>query len=191
MNLQFRRGFWAKSWVFSDLRFPYKMFTLQTSFKPLLLGGGGGDKIHWYRWLWIAKRKTLKTFVPITSQNLASGLLYSVLYSTVSPYKRPSLFSLFFRLCTCWGRSGGCGWVLTRPRCGRWWWGWWRAAGTLPGGGQAPGRTVCVCRIFVFIRDIQRFPTTPLDKTLHNTAFLSLNVASLNVIVSKRKSFKT
>ncbi len=26
---------------FSDLRFPYTMFTLQTSFKLLLLGGGG------------------------------------------------------------------------------------------------------------------------------------------------------
>jgi hypothetical protein len=42
-NLQFRRGFWAKSWEFSDLRFLYTMFTLQTSFKPLLLRGGGGE----------------------------------------------------------------------------------------------------------------------------------------------------
>jgi hypothetical protein len=29
------------------------------------------------------------------------------------------------------------------------------------------------------------------DKTYHNTTFISLNAASLNVIVSKRKSFKT
>jgi hypothetical protein len=27
---------------FSDMRFPYTMFTLQTSFKPLLLKVGGG-----------------------------------------------------------------------------------------------------------------------------------------------------
>jgi hypothetical protein len=44
MNVQFRWGFWAKSWDFSDLRFPYAMFTLQTSFKPLLLKGEGGVK---------------------------------------------------------------------------------------------------------------------------------------------------
>jgi hypothetical protein len=31
---------------FSDLRFPYTMFTLQTSFKPPLLNGGGGSKIR-------------------------------------------------------------------------------------------------------------------------------------------------
>ncbi len=42
MNVQFRWGFWAYSWDFSDLRFPYTMFILQTIFNPLLLGGGGG-----------------------------------------------------------------------------------------------------------------------------------------------------
>ncbi len=42
MNIQFRWGFWAWSWEFSDLRFPYTMFSLQTSFNPLFLGGGGG-----------------------------------------------------------------------------------------------------------------------------------------------------
>jgi hypothetical protein len=31
---------------FSDLRFLYTMFTLQTSFKSLLLWGGGGVKIR-------------------------------------------------------------------------------------------------------------------------------------------------
>ena len=31
-------------WQFSDLRFPYTMFTLHTSFKPLLLKAGGGLK---------------------------------------------------------------------------------------------------------------------------------------------------
>ncbi len=31
------------SW-FSDLRFPFTMFTLQTSFKPFLMGGGWGVK---------------------------------------------------------------------------------------------------------------------------------------------------
>ncbi len=45
----------------------YTIFTLQTSFKPLLL-------FLWYRWLWMASRKTLKTFVPIPSKNSASGL---------------------------------------------------------------------------------------------------------------------
>jgi hypothetical protein len=50
------------------------MFTLQTSFKPLFLKrGGGGGKIRLYRWLWIARRKTLQTFVPITSKNSASS----------------------------------------------------------------------------------------------------------------------
>ncbi len=47
MNVQFRWGFWAKSWEFSDFRFPYTMFTLKTSLKPLKLkgeGGGGGEK---------------------------------------------------------------------------------------------------------------------------------------------------
>ncbi len=33
INVQFR-------WGFSELRFPYTMFTLQTSFQPLLLQGG-------------------------------------------------------------------------------------------------------------------------------------------------------
>ncbi len=36
-------AFWAYSWKFSDLRFPYTMFTLQFSFKPLLLKG------RWHR----------------------------------------------------------------------------------------------------------------------------------------------
>ncbi len=51
------------------------MFTLKTSFKPFLLrgGGGGGIKNRQQRWLWIVRRKTLKTFVPITSKNSASG----------------------------------------------------------------------------------------------------------------------
>jgi hypothetical protein len=40
MNVKFRWGFWT-SWEFSDLRFPYTMFTLQTSFKPLFLKGWG------------------------------------------------------------------------------------------------------------------------------------------------------
>ncbi len=50
MNVQFRWDFWTLlSWEFSDLRFPYIMSTLQTSFKPLLpkeWGRGGGSKIH-------------------------------------------------------------------------------------------------------------------------------------------------
>jgi hypothetical protein len=44
MNVQFRWGFWAYSWEFSDLRFPYTMFTLQTSIKPLLLKVGWGGE---------------------------------------------------------------------------------------------------------------------------------------------------
>ncbi len=45
MNVQFRSGFRAWSWEFSELRFPYTMLRIQTIFKPLLLkgwGGGGG-----------------------------------------------------------------------------------------------------------------------------------------------------
>ncbi len=57
---------------FSDLRFPYTIFTLQTSFKSFLLTGGGGGGIGGYRWLWIARRKILKTFDPITSKSSAS-----------------------------------------------------------------------------------------------------------------------
>ena len=45
MNIQFYWRFWAQSWEFSDLRFPYKMFTFQTSFKPFLIRGGGGYKV--------------------------------------------------------------------------------------------------------------------------------------------------
>ncbi len=41
------------------------MLTLHTSFKPPLL--------HYWRWLWIARRKTLQTFVQMTSKNSASG----------------------------------------------------------------------------------------------------------------------
>ena len=64
MNGLFRWG-WAKSWELSDLRFPCTMFTLKTCFKPLLFKRG--------RWLWIARKKTLKTIVPITFKNSASG----------------------------------------------------------------------------------------------------------------------
>jgi hypothetical protein len=46
MNVQFRCGFWASSSEFSDLRFPYTMFTLHTSFKPFLLKEGGEYKIR-------------------------------------------------------------------------------------------------------------------------------------------------
>ncbi len=42
MNMQFRWGFWAQSQEFSDFRYPYTMFTFQTSFKTLVLWGGGG-----------------------------------------------------------------------------------------------------------------------------------------------------
>ncbi len=41
MNIQFRWGFWLKSWEISDWIWgsPYTMFTLPTNFKPLLLKG--------------------------------------------------------------------------------------------------------------------------------------------------------
>jgi hypothetical protein len=39
MNVQFVE---VSGYDLKSLRFPYTMFTLQTSFKPLLLGGGGG-----------------------------------------------------------------------------------------------------------------------------------------------------
>jgi hypothetical protein len=43
----------------------------QTTYAP---GEGGSKSVSiLYRWLWIAGRKTLKTFVPITSKKSASG----------------------------------------------------------------------------------------------------------------------
>jgi hypothetical protein len=57
------------------LRIPDTMFTLQTSFKPLLLGGGeGGGNLLVEVVTVNSKEETLKTFVPITSENSASGL---------------------------------------------------------------------------------------------------------------------
>ncbi len=44
--VQFRWGSWALSWEFSDLRFQFTMFTLQTSSSHLCSGGGGREKIH-------------------------------------------------------------------------------------------------------------------------------------------------
>jgi hypothetical protein len=83
MNIHFRWGFWPSSCEFWDLRIPNAMFTLQTSFNPLLLKGGGGSKTRQLRWLWIARRKTLETFVPITSKNSVS-LPYSVILAFFS-----------------------------------------------------------------------------------------------------------
>jgi hypothetical protein len=42
MNVHFRWDFWELSWEYSDLMFSYKMFTIQTSFKPFCSRGGGG-----------------------------------------------------------------------------------------------------------------------------------------------------
>ncbi len=47
----------------------YTMFTLQTSFKPLL--EEGGSKIRLWRGLWIARWKTLKILVPIMVGQMA------------------------------------------------------------------------------------------------------------------------
>ncbi len=49
------------------------MFTLQTNSKPHLLGGGGRGGGGESKSVGIARRKTLETFVPITSKNSASG----------------------------------------------------------------------------------------------------------------------
>jgi hypothetical protein len=48
------------------------MFTLQISFKPLLLKRSREGVNPLVEVTVIARRKTLKTFVPITSKNLAS-----------------------------------------------------------------------------------------------------------------------
>ncbi len=63
INVLFLWGFLAYSWDFSGLRFPYTMFTSQTSFKPLLQGGGGWNPLV---------EVTLQTFVSIPSKNSAS-----------------------------------------------------------------------------------------------------------------------
>ncbi len=50
------------------------MFTLQTSFKPLLLGrwgGGGGSKIHLVEVVTVNSKE--ETFVPIMSKKTVSG----------------------------------------------------------------------------------------------------------------------
>ncbi len=80
MNVQFRWGFGAKSWEFSDL------LTLQTSLKPLLLGEGGDSFVEVTS---NSKEETFKTFVPITSKNSASvrrralDMYYVCMWSTV------------------------------------------------------------------------------------------------------------
>jgi hypothetical protein len=52
------------------------MFTLQTSFKPLLLEGGGGRRVKFVVEVTVnSKEETLKTFVPITYKNSASVAL--------------------------------------------------------------------------------------------------------------------
>ncbi len=64
---------------FSDSRFPYTMFSLQNCFNQLFIKGEG-SKIHCGRWLWIGRRKTFKTIVPITSKNSASGKKFTTMY---------------------------------------------------------------------------------------------------------------
>jgi hypothetical protein len=54
------------------------MFTLQTSFKPLLLKGGRGVNSISMEVTVNSKEKTLKTFVPVTLKNSASGKLEKV-----------------------------------------------------------------------------------------------------------------
>ncbi len=57
------------------MRFPDTMFTIQNSFRPLLLnrgGGGGGGNPLVKVTKNIARRKTLKAFIPIRSKNSAS-----------------------------------------------------------------------------------------------------------------------
>jgi hypothetical protein len=55
------------------LEVPYTMFTLQTSFKPLLLKGEGVGKIHLVEAAVNSRRKTLKSFVLIKSKNSATA----------------------------------------------------------------------------------------------------------------------
>jgi hypothetical protein len=49
------------------------MFTLHTSFKPLLLGGGGGRVKSVVEVTVNSKEENCKIFVPVTSKNSASG----------------------------------------------------------------------------------------------------------------------
>ncbi len=43
-----------------------------------------GSKICYMRWLWIAWRKSLKIFVPITSKNSASDMLMGILLNILA-----------------------------------------------------------------------------------------------------------
>ena len=56
------------------MRFPYTMFALQTSFKPLLFGGVGGGGGPSAEMTVNGNGEHSKTLVPITSKNPASGL---------------------------------------------------------------------------------------------------------------------
>ncbi len=67
MTIQFLWGFWAYSWEFWELKFPCTFTMFHTTFAHK-----GGEVKSIKRWRWIARRKTLKTFVPITSKNSAS-----------------------------------------------------------------------------------------------------------------------
>jgi hypothetical protein len=59
------------------------MFTLQSIFKPLLLGGGGGIKSVV---LEVTVKSKGENYVPITSKNSASGLLLRKVLQFLSDY---------------------------------------------------------------------------------------------------------
>ncbi len=73
MNVQSRLSFLDMILRVLRLEVPYTIFTLQTSFKPLLLGGGGGSKIRCRDEVESKEENFLKTYVLITSKNSPSG----------------------------------------------------------------------------------------------------------------------
>jgi hypothetical protein len=69
MNIQFHWGFWVKSWEISDWIWGGGLRIQCLHYKPIsnhFCWRGRRSKIRLLRWLWMARRKTLKTFVPIT-----------------------------------------------------------------------------------------------------------------------------
>ncbi len=85
--------------IFSGLRFPYTTFTLQTSFKPLLLraGGGGGRQTAVVEVTVNSKGENSEDFCPNYVQEF-DLCVHSVKYFSV---RKATMYSTILRRCLC------------------------------------------------------------------------------------------